>query len=378
MLLYWLWLTQRSGFTARRIRELLTHFSSPEEVFYAQARDFARLGADEQTLQSLCDKKLDEAKRTLEQCQAMHIQIMACTDEAYPAKLRAISDPPAVLYLRGRLPQLEALPSVGVVGTRTATAYGLQTAMRLSYQLARCGAVVVTGLARGIDSEAARGALYAEGQVIGVLGCGVDVVYPAENRSLYADVTAYGCLLSEYPPGTKPLRWNFPVRNRIISALSDGVLIVEAGESSGSLITARLALEQGRDVFAVPGTLDNPADSGSNALLQQGAGLVTCGYDVLREYEGRYPGRIRAVNELPPKAKPVPPVQPPVKKPPSLEGVSPEGQAVLQALTPGRLQLDDLIAATGLPAGKVLSTLTLLQIRGAIAQLPGKWYQISL
>lgn len=377
MRLYWLWLTQRSGFSARRVRELMTHFASPEEIYFASARELARLVPDENALQTLSDKDLSGANRVLEQCDTRGIQIMTITDPAYPEKLRAIFDPPAVLYLRGSLPKLDELPSVGVVGTRTASAYGLQSAMRLSYQLSRCGAAVVTGLAHGVDSEAARGALLGGGQVVGVLGNGIDVVYPQNNRTLYAEVSAYGCLLSEYPPGTAPLRWNFPARNRLISGLSDGVLVVEAGAHSGSLITARLALEQGRDVFAVPGMLDNPTGLGSNSLLQQGAGLVTCGYDVLREYENRYPGRIRADHGLPPEPtqKASAPQTMPRKAPP-LTDLSAEGQRIIKALAPGRLQLDDLITATGLPAGKVLSELTLLQIRGAVEALPGKWYQI--
>lgn len=377
MKVYWLWLSQK--LSARGVQELMAQFSSPEEVYFASARDFARLGLGERTTQALCDKELGDVNRLLEQCEQKDIRVLTLSDAAYPEKLKAISDPPPVLYLRGALPPLETQPCVGVVGTRKASAYGLQTAMRLSWQLTRGGAIVVTGLAHGVDSEAARGALLGDGPVVGVLGTGVDVVYPRENRTLYADVAARGCLLSEFPPGTPPLRWNFPTRNRILSGLCDGVLVVEAGDKSGALITARLALEQGRDVFAVPGTLDNPVGRGSNELLRQGAGLITCGWDLLQEYENRYPGKLREVSELPPEPKPPEPLPPVSKppKPPSTEGLRPEEQAIVQALAPGRLQLDDLIAASALPAGRVLSALTMLQIKGVIEQLPGKWYQLS-
>ena len=220
-------------------------------------------------------------------------------DAAYPGRLKNIYDPPALLYCKGRLPLLDDLLCVAVVGTRDCTPYGVACAEKLGFGLASGGAAVVSGLAKGIDAAAIRGALRAGGVTVGVVGNGLDVYYPYESRYLYEDVASAGILLSEYPPGTEPASGHFPVRNRIISGLSLAALVVEAPEKSGALITAATALEQGRDVFAVPGPIDAPASVGCNRLIRDGAGLVSDASDILREYEGRFVLNLKESREQP-------------------------------------------------------------------------------
>ena len=289
---------------------------------------------------------------------------------------------------------------VGVVGTRKATTYGLQIAMRMSNQIAASGGLVVSGGAFGADTMAMQGALRAEKPVVGVLGCGVDVVYPKSNKNLFSQVLENGCLISEYPPRTPPNAWHFPVRNRIISGMSNGVLVVEAPEVSGALITARTAWEQGRDVFVVPGNIDVVTCVGSNGLLQQGAIAALSGWDVVKEYEASYPGVVRK-QEIPAPAqeKPTPKVaQEPVRpdhigtltdkvskkfidngeistysgsnrKAPAL---SPEEQAVVALLTQQPQVMDDILAASELPTGTTLSILTKLTLKGMVKNHPGR------
>ena len=389
MLRDWVRLSRAAGIGPKKIRTLLERFGTPEEIYRADEAALSLAGLSPKEIASLQDGDPSEADAILERCYEKHISLMTLQDSAYPDFLREIPDPPAVLYWFGRLPELSRRPAIGVVGARNASAYGLTASMRMGYQIARCGGVVVTGLARGIDSKAAEGALSGGGQVIGVLGCGVDVVYPRENRWLYRDVCRSGCLISEYPPGTPPFAGNFPVRNRILSGLCDGVVVVEAAEKSGSLITAELALEQGRDVFAVPGNIDNPTCEGSNQLLRNGALAVTCGWDVMQEYLHRYPGTVTEFHGGDQIQCPEPPVAaspvflPEEKEAKSLdirsvkERVSEDEYRVLELLTEGERQLDTLIADSGLPASKVLTALTLLEVKGFLKRLPGKRFTLS-
>ncbi len=218
--------------------------------------------------------------------------ILTMQDAAYPNRLRGIYDPPVLLYGRGALPLFDEEAAIAVVGTRSCTPYGVAVAEEFGYEMAKQGALVVSGMARGIDAAAQRGALRAGGLTAAVLGGGVDVVYPAENRRLYEDIAAVGVLLSEYPPGTEPRSGHFPVRNRIMSGLTLASVVVEAPPRSGALITAHLALDQGRDVFAVPGPITAEASRGCNELIREGAGLASCAWDILGEYEARFPLRL--------------------------------------------------------------------------------------
>lgn len=394
MLKYWLWLAELPGLRNQSRLALLRHFGSPEDVFFAD-REELLLAEDVPRAQAelALDHDLAAADRILADCQRLGQRILTIQDAEYPQRLRNIFDPPAVLYVKGRLPAIDEEAAIAVVGTRDCTPYGIASAERLSQELASGGAVVVTGLAKGVDSAAARGALRAGGTVVGVTGNGLDIRYPWESRDLYDDVAAAGVLLSEYPPGSGPERHHFPARNRIMSGLSVAALVVEAPERSGALITAGLALEQGRDVYAVPGPIGAPASVGCNRLIRDGAGLAAEGWDILRDYEARFPEKLRPAGRAPgwtplPTRRRSAPEPPPgaamepeeAPREEDLRTVSPEGMtddqiALLRALGPeDPIQVDDLIQATGIPARRVSSALTLLEIDGCVRQHSGKRY----
>ena len=316
-------------------------------------------------------------------CQRLNVNILTLQDAGYPNRLRNIYDPPCLLYVRGRLPAFDDEAAVAVVGTRDCTPYGVSCAEKLGHGVAAGGAVVVSGLARGIDSAALRGALRAGGTVAAVLGNGTDVIYPPENQYLYEDVAAAGALVSEYPPGTPPDGRHFPVRNRILSGLSLAALVVEAPERSGALITAGTALEQGRDVFAVPGPIDAPASVGCNRLIRDGAGLASDAWDILREYEARFPDKLRreGTQDAPPvlgyqarqKTEPKP-VAPSVSLSHNNLSLTDDQICLLRTLTEEPMLADDLIELTGIPTRRVLSALTVLEIEHLVTQHSGKRY----
>ena len=367
---YWVWLTTLAGLTNRSKLLLLEHFPSPEDIYYAQPEDLPPVeGLSSSQAALLSDKSTDRAEDVLARCAKGDIFLLTMQDALYPDRLRNIYDPPVLLYGRGRMPLFDEEAAVSV---------------------AKEGAVVVSGLARGIDGASHRGALRAGGFTAAVLGGGVDVVYPAENRRLYEDIAATGVLLSEYPPGTEPIGSHFPVRNRILSGLSLAVLVVEAPERSGALITANTALEQGRDVFAVPGPIDAPNSRGSNRLIRDGAGLVTCGWDILEGYRSRFPHRLRPSSEnLPPvpeqdslpaqraeeasTAKPekkeTPPALPVLDLTADTAGLTDDQIRILQVLTTDApLLTDDVAERADLPIRRVLSALTVLEIDGYATQ----------
>ena len=337
---YWVWLTTLPGLGERAKLQLLAHFGSPEEIYFAPEGELLLAeGITKLQAALLADKSLDRAEKVLEDCARDGQFLLTMDDAGYPARLRNIYDPPLLLYGKGSLPLFDDEVAVTVVGTRDCTPYGVRAASQLGYELARQGALLVSGMAKGIDGAAMRGALQAGGFTAAVLGGGVGVVYPAENRRLYEDIAATGVLLSEYPPGTEPLPGHFPVRNRIISGLSLAALVVEAPVRSGALITAHAALDQGRDVFAVPGPIDAAASVGCNRLIRDGAGLVMEAWDVLGTYRQRFPQKLRpiraAMPETPRGAEEISP-QTPAKpetqqeKPPAMPVLDPakEGAAL--------------------------------------------------
>ena len=415
MLTYWLWLAHRPGLKDRMKLTLLQQFQDPEMVYFADDRAYDHVeGMTSEVRQALQDKDLSQAKKILEDCRKERLQILTFQDAAYPARLKNIYDPPLVLYYKGQLPELDANPVIGVVGTRNASVYGIQTAKRMGWQIGKCGGIVVSGMAKGIDSAATSGALSAGVPAVGVLGCGADIVYPASNRFLFRDMEKMGCLISEFPPGTPPVKWNFPKRNRIISGLSCGVLVVEAPEKSGALITAAQALDQGRDVFTVPGNIDIPTFTGSNRLLREGAMAVASGWDILSEYQALFPDKIRkwdgpSIQQAYPdevaKQEPAEPLK--VAQTPALPeekkelkkefrknpidkaastsysdvnttfaGLSGQALELVQCLKNGERTVDDLIAETGMTTGTLLGLLTVLELKGVVKRLPGK--RISL
>ena len=220
MLVHWIWFAHRPGLNDRDKMALLQHFRDPEDIYFADDGAFDAIGLSEEAKTALREKNLTSAEEILEACDREKLHILTCQDAAYPARLKNIADPPNVLYYKGRLPDFDGSPVIGVVGTRKASAYGLTTAKRMGYQIARCGGIVVSGMAYGIDGMAMSGALTAGAPAVGVLGCGADIVYPVSNRALFRDTEEYGCILSEFAPGTPPAKWTFPKRNRIISGLS--------------------------------------------------------------------------------------------------------------------------------------------------------------
>lgn len=272
---HWVWLATLPGLGNRTRLQLLEHFDSPEDIYYADEGELL-LTPDITKAQAalLADKSLERTEQVLADCARDGQFILTMGDSLYPNRLRTIFDPPILLYGKGALPVFDDEVAVTVVGTRSCTPYGVRAASQLGYELSKQGALLVSGMAKGIDGEALKGALRAGGFTAAVLGGGADVIYPAENRRLYQDIAATGVILSEYPPGTVPKAEHFPVRNRLLSALSLATVVVEAPEKSGALITATTALEQGREVFAVPGPFDAPMSRGTNALIREGAGLV--------------------------------------------------------------------------------------------------------
>jgi len=382
---YWIWMTELRGLGNQTRLALLRHFGSPEDVFYAdEAEILLTEGITREQAAILKDHSLTAADAILADCQRLGIRLLTLQDAEYPGRLKNIYDPPCLLYVKGRLPAFDETVAVAVVGTRDCTPYGVACAEKLGYGLTQGGAVVVSGLAKGIDAAATRGALRSGGVTVGVVGNGLDVHYPYESRYLYEDVAAAGALISEYPPGTRPAGSHFPARNRIISGLCLATLVVEAPERSGALITAETAMEQGRDVFAVPGPIDAPKSIGCNQLIRDGAGLVSDAWDILREYEARFPDKLRmdGAREVPktlgyqarqqaePKAVP-----------PSLSAsrndlnLTDDQILLLRALSDEEPALvDDLIDQTGIPTRRVLSALTVLEIENLVRQHSGKRY----
>ena len=385
MLKYWVWLAELPGLKGPSRLALLRHFGSPEDIFFADREELLLAeGVSPAQAELAMNRDLSAADRVLADCQRLGQRIMTIQDAEYPQRLRNIYNPPVLLYVKGRMPAMDEEAAVAVVGTRDSTPYGDASAERLGRELAASGAVVVTGLARGVDAAAARGALRAGGVVVGVAGGGLDVCYPPENKELYADVAAAGVLLSEYPPGSPAEGAHFPVRNRIMSGLSVAALVVEAPERSGALITANTALEQGRDLFAVPGPIDAPASAGCNRIIRDCGFIVTEARDVLERYAERFPDKLRLeeAREEPetlgyqarreraeaPKAAP-----PPLSV--SGSSLTDDQIALLRALSDEEPRLvDDLIEETGIPARRVLSALTLLELDGHVTQHTGKRY----
>lgn len=394
MLLYWLWLAQCNEVKDGVKAALVRRFEDPERLFFAEKQEILDAeieGLTGEHLDILLRHDLSAAEETLSDCAKAGLQVLTYDSPLYPRRLKAIYDPPIVLYYRGTLPDFDKLPTIGVVGTRHPSVYGRQAAKRLGGEIAAAGGLVVSGLAEGIDGAAMEAALSAGFPAVGVLGCGADVVYPRKHKALFQETERLGCILSEYAPGSPPLGWHFPRRNRIISGLSCGVVVVEAPERSGSLLTAKHALEQGRDVFVVPGNVDMESFRGSNRLLRSGAIAVSSGRDVMEEYDLLYPEKLLPKKGLdkPKKAEkqePKPEAPEILKKktidngnPPPysgqndiLQGLSADEQTVMTAIGTGIESVDDVIAKTGLPSGKVLGILTMLEIRKKIVRHPGK------
>ncbi len=281
--LLWVWLTIKFPIASKQVTELLKHYGSVKALY--EEKDYANLNfLNTYERKALSDKSLDGAYTVCARVKRAGARIIVYDDVKYPDALRHVDDPPYVLYVKGKIPVWDKYLTIGVVGTRKATQYGYNATRKLSYELSKEGAIIVTGLARGLDTAATEEALKQNVYTIGVIGCGIDVVYPPENAGIFRKVEENGLIITECPPGDTPDGWHFPLRNRIIAGISRGVLVTEAPSASGALITARWAMENGRDVFAVPGSIFDANQLGTNRLIQSGAKCVWCAKDILEEY----------------------------------------------------------------------------------------------
>jgi DNA processing protein len=356
-LAYWVGFNKVLGIGPARLRALLDFFGGVEEAWHADATSLQEIGLDRRSIANLlaARKSLDLAGE-LERLVEAGVDVLTWDSDDYPINLRNIHDPPPVIYVRGEL-----LPeddwAVAVVGTRHASVYGKEAARHLATDLARNGVTVVSGLAAGIDAVAHQAAMDAGGRTLAVLGSGVDIIYPEQNRRLAEQIVQQGALVSEYPLGTRPERSNFPPRNRLISGLSLGTVVVEAGARSGALITADFAAEQGREVFAVPGSIFQRSCEGTNRLIQDGAKPVLAVSDVLEELN------LSQITQQAEVRATVP--------------TTPIEQAVLELLSAEPVHVDELGRAADLPAPTVSSTLALLELKGLARQVSGMSYVLA-
>lgn len=395
---YWIWLQTSLGAGART-DEILGYFDDPETLYNA--------GSDEWRLSGLfTEKKIEALKRTtpsetwavLNECKKRGYSILTPDSNKYPQRFRSLCDMPLALYSIGDNSVLCDELSIGVVGTRNASAYGKDVAQKLSYRLAQSGATVVSGGALGIDSEAHAGAMLAKGRTCAFLGCGLSYDYLRENAALRRAITRYGAVVSEFQPFQAPSRTTFPTRNRLISGVSLGIVVIEAGKKSGSLITADKALNQGKDVFAVPGDIVRSSFDGANHLLQNGAKPVLSAVDVLSEYEATYghlinmdvareplsgidyvdyrKGKSQNKTESEPVKVKVDDVPPPVVKKELGEDVSAEAKMIYNVLSGEPTHIDDIVRATQLKMSVVLSSLTELELMGFVELTSGKKYKL--
>jgi DNA processing protein len=390
---YWLALRRARGVGPRTCKLLIEKFGTPEKIFQLSADEVAAAGVPRNTAQNIAQfRDFEPLEKELCELPNLGARLVKWTDADYPTNLRQIADPPPFLFVRGTA-QMTGADCIAIVGARAGSDIGRRMAQRLGLELAAKGFTVVSGLARGIDGEAHQGALDARGTTIAVLGCGVDVIYPPEHRKLADEIIAGGgALISELPIGTQPLAENFPTRNRILSGLCLGVVIVEAAEKSGSLITARMALEQDRQVFAVPGSPLSGKTRGSNRLLKEGAKLVECVEDVIEELAPQMTAPRISVR------MPQPPAEPIASSPPSNISVGAseiwvtgtvEGVKTLEAVVDSvstilnhlkeseRLHVDSIIESSGLNAQTVLRLLLELELEGRVTQHPGKLFSLA-
>ena len=356
---YWLALSLTPGVGSTLIKRLLDRFKTPEAVFHAPTKELLRIeGLGEKVVGEIRKGPLEKmVERELTLLKEVGGTILTLKDDTYPKRLKDIYDPPALLYVRGELKREDEL-AVSIVGSRKTSPYGRWITEKVSQELARHGVTIISGMARGIDSLAHWGAISGGGRTIAVLGCGVDVIYPSENRKLFEKIIEQGAILSEFPMGSPPEGGHFPRRNRIISGLSLGVVVVQAGERSGSLITAGYALEQGREVFAVPGNVGAEGSRGTNKLIKEGAKVVESSEDILEEI---LPQWSKEGN-----------IEPKVESPG--QDLTGEERILYELLGETPLHIDEMIRESRIDPGGVSSLLLNLELKGLITQWPGKCF----
>ena len=392
---YWIWLTSKQGLGNIRTIKLIDCLGSPENIYFAGRDDYLDIeGINHADINQLMNKELDSSNKVLAACSEIGCRIITLNDSEYPERLRNIYDPPLLLYIHGSLPVIDDEPVVGVVGTRKCTPYGINAAKNTGYKLSKSGIIVVTGLAEGIDTAASAGALTGGSKTVGVIGSGLDVIFPYKNKQLFKDVARAGAVISEYPPGTPGFKYNFPARNRIISGISLGVAVIEAPQRSGALITAARALEQGRDIFALPGNVDAESNKGSNALLREGAIPFTSADDIIEEYRELFPDKIKIISdEIPVIDLYQNDAGNNEKQKKSIDNTSKvdyidlgilldsldgDEKEIVRSIGGKTADVNEIIHTTGFPAQKVFASLTMLEINGYIkCNNNGKWETIA-
>ena len=425
--LFSVWLSLCAGIANTEFASLLEQFGSAYALFCAEESEIEALPVSEHFKEKLCRKSLDEAYGILEFCQKSGVGILCYTDDAYPSTLRAIKAPPCVLYYKGKLPDFEKQLFISMVGTRSMSEYGKEMAYRIAYELASTGTVVVSGMALGVDAACAVGALAAKGCTVAVLGCGIDVPYPRQHDRLMRAIADHGLVITEYPPSTPPRGYHFPLRNRIISGLGTGTVVIEADLSSGALITAREAIAQGKDIYAVPGNVGDPNTSGTNQLIRDGAAVALGARDILQNYTFLYRDSVDSARLMRAQERSdpdpavfarygvgLPAAGAPAKsarqvrdeqvqktattkqekkqapKPADTEKVAPkvhedDSARALEAFSPkqremfAQIPLDKAISADwlvrcGYPTHEVMTALTMFEIKGLLQSLPGGLY----
>lgn len=384
--LYYIWLTQGIGYCNTKAKYVYDLYPDIEMLYKGGEQELRLCGIfTEREISKLLKTSLSKAEDILRRCQELSYKAYDISMEEYPERLREISDAPAVIYVSGDLPDFDNTNSVAIVGTRRATFYGIRTSLSLGANLSKHGFVIVSGGALGIDCAAHRGVLQEKGKAVCVLGCGIDYDYLLENKELRNMIAKSGALVSEYPPGTSAASHNFPQRNRIISALSDGVLVVEAPKKSGSMITVDFALKQGKDVFAVMGNVDSPYSSGSNQLIKEGAVPVTSWQDVAEFYRGlieveeeQKPSE-STVNSIPSKNKDITAhsENKPVPFHKDIKLLSEEEKKVYLSLTDTPVHIDSIAEKTGLPPFVVIRAISSLELKDYVVNTSGRLYAIK-
>lgn len=383
--LYYIWLTQGIGYCTTKVKYIYGLYPDIELLYKGGEQELRLCGIfTEKEIAKLTKTKLSDAENILRRCEELNFKVYDITMDEYPQRLREIPDAPAVIYVSGELPDFESVDSVSIVGTRRATVYGIRTALSLGANLSKTGFVVVSGGALGIDCAAHRGVLQEKGKAVCVLGCGIDYDYLLENKELRNAIALTGALVSEYPPGSPAVSHNFPQRNRIISALSNGVIVVEAPKKSGSMITVDFALKQGKDVFAVMGNVDSPYSTGSNQLIKEGAVPITCWQDVCEFYRGvtDYEPEVNTedvVKTIPSKNKDITahsenkPV--PVHK--NTDSLSDDERKVYLSISSEPVHIDVIAEKCGLPPYVVIRAVSSLELKDLVQNTSGRLYAIK-
>ncbi|WP_312693009.1 DNA-processing protein DprA [Caproiciproducens sp.] len=377
---YWVWLQHALGAGSSKQNRILSSYRTLNDFYAAGMESWLLEGYFTQNeLGKLGSFSVNDAEALIEYCEKIGQKVVTPDCKTYPEPLRQIHNAPCALYVKGTLPDFSAMPSIAIVGTRKATATGAATARSFAFELAKQGTVVVSGGALGIDTAAHKGALQADGKTVCVLGCGIDYNYLMGNAPLREAIAVSGAVVSEYPPNTQAVNSNFPIRNRIISGLTLGTLVVEAAGRSGSLITAQYALEQGRDVFAVPSGIYSPVSQGVNGLIKSGAKPVSNAGEILEEYLYRFPGQIDlndADTNVILSPEPVPEAEAAAADVLDAAGFSEDAALLYSCLAGTPRHISELERRTGIPTPRILTAVTELELAGKIRSHSGRRYSL--